>query len=137
MKKNPTLYLELLFPNKSKEMVWKELFSHKQIKHLFSYENQISFTEDQHGQMCWKIYFFKSIKGKYSVIAYQENSHLLVDIASRNFQSTILLTLVENTAGTILRLDQRSFNGRLKNAHIRSFERFWKKLFDSLAKLNK
>lgn len=137
MQKIPSIYEELFFPNVSRKQVSLIVQNSLKWRAFVGCKGELaypSFASGSVGHFYWKRFLFWQVQADYKIISYKAQEHLLADISTPSFRSSILLTLEEKNSGVILRLDHRSFTGSDAKGSLGFFTKYWKKMFHDLEK---
>lgn len=128
------IYLELFIPNSSSQEIWNKMIQFPEWLLLFVTPEKIHYQENAKGEWILKKNIFFKTVAQYRIISCQVPDHLLLDIHTQDFSSSILLTLEEKANGTCLHLDHRSFTGKYKTAFRKQFLKRWQKLLKRFSK---
>lgn len=137
MQKIPSVYEELFFPKMSRRQVSSAVQNSPKWLSFVGCKGETaypSFATGGVGHFYWKRFLFWHVQADYKVVSYKAQEHLLADISTPSFRSSILLTFEEKNNGVILRLDHRSFTGPKAGSSLGFFTKYWKSMFRDLEK---
>lgn len=129
-----TIYQEFFFPRVKRidayqlfidSSYWTNLFSNKE-------KGYSELSKNSEGLLYWRSFFGSKYYTPYKVVSYKKSEHILIDMRSNDFSSTLLVTIEEKQDGSLIRLDHRSFIGPKSSRCSKYFANYWKKMSQSL-----